>query len=83
MTDDDEVVRREIREIIPTDTMPDVNEPEPPKLSVTGALNVVKKKGLLGAITDDAWGPHVHLLMLLVIIFIMAVTIAIIQVATA
>ena len=83
MSDDDEVVRREIREIIPTDTMPDVNEPDPPLLSVTGALNVVKKKGLLGAITDDAWGPHVHLLMLLVIILIMAVTIAIIQTVTA
>jgi hypothetical protein len=79
---EEKVVRREIREIIPDDTMPEVNDPEPPELSVGGVLGVVRKKGLIGAISDDAWGPHVHLLMLISIIFIVAVVIAIIQVVT-
>lgn len=80
---DEKVIRRDIREIIPDDTMPEVNDPEPPELSIGGVLEVVRKKGLVGAISDDAWGPHVHLLMIISIIFIIAIVIAIIQAITA
>lgn len=79
VVEEEKSIRREIQEIIPTDTAPEVNDPEPPQLSISGVLNIVKKKGLAGALSDDAWGPHVHLVMLLVIIFLIAIGIAIIQ----
>jgi hypothetical protein len=77
--DKDAPVRRKVREIIPTDPSPEVFEDEPPKLTIGGVFGIVKKKGLLGALSDDAWGPHVHLVMLLIIIFFIAVGVALVQ----
>ncbi|UCH88027.1 MAG: hypothetical protein JSV49_07080 [Thermoplasmata archaeon] len=69
--------RRQVLEIRPKDPSPEVNDAEPPRYSLGGVLNTVKKKGLLEALADDAWGPHVHLTLLLtVIIFIAIVTVA-------
>jgi hypothetical protein len=75
--------RREIVEIRPKDPSPEINDPEPPKFSIGGVLAVVKKKGLLEAITDDAWGPHVHLVLLMSIVSIIAIIIAIVQFSSA
>jgi hypothetical protein len=74
--------RREILEIRPKDPSPEVNDPEPPELTIGGVLGIVRKKGLIGALSDDAWAPHVHLVMLLVIITMIAIGVAIIQLAT-
>jgi hypothetical protein len=79
VVEEETMTRRHIEEIIPTDTAPEVNDPEPPKLTIPGVMGIVKKKGLAGALSDDAWGPHVHLVMLLVIIFLIALGIALIQ----
>jgi hypothetical protein len=80
--DDEQSVRREILEIRPKDPSPEVFDPEPPELTIGGVLGIVKKKGLIGALSDDAWAPHVHLVMLLVIITMIAIGVAIIQLAT-
>ena len=44
VVEEETFIRREIQEIIPTDTAPEVNDPEPPQLSISGVLNIVKKK---------------------------------------
>lgn len=79
--DEDKTVKRDIQEIRPTDNLPDVDLAEPPKLTIGGVLDVIKKKGLVGAISDDAWGPHVHLIILLIIISLVAVSVGVIQFA--
>lgn len=80
--EDDKSIRREITEIRPTDPSPEVFGEEPPNFSLGGVLGIIKKKGLAGAHADDAWGPHVHLFIIMIIIFLIALGVAIVQFTT-
>ena len=74
--------RREIKEIRPKNPSPEINDPEPPTYSLSGVIGVIKKKGLNEAILDDAWGPHVHITLIISIIICIGLIVAAIQLST-
>ena len=81
-TEEEQSSKRRVLEIRPKNPSPEVNDDEPPKLTLGGVFSVIRKKGLLEALSDDAWGPHVHLVTILIIILMIAVGVAIIQFST-
>lgn len=50
---------------------------EPPEVSIGLLLDTFKKKGLVGALSDEELGPHTHLLMLLGLVTLISIIIGI------
>ena len=63
-----------------TDDASDVDEgshlQEPPALNVKNVIDVIKRKGYVGAMQDEAMGPHIHLITILGVVVIIAVVVA-------
>ena len=47
----------------------------PPSFNIGEILNTIKEKGLRGAMDDPRMGPHVHLFVILCIIFLVTIII--------
>ena len=47
----------------------------PPSFNIGEILETIREKGIRGAMDDTRMGPHVHLFVLLVIIFILTIII--------
>ena len=54
--------------------IPDV----PPEFSIGELITLFRELGISEALKDEAWGPHVHLLIILFTVFIIAILIGII-----
>jgi hypothetical protein len=56
---------------------------EPPEFSVFQIINMIRERGFSESIKDEAWGPHVHLMIILCTVFLIAIIIGVITLATA
>ena len=54
---------------------------EPPEFSIKAIISSFRTRGLLATMDDEALGPHVHLFLLLMIIFSLSIIIGISQFA--
>ena len=55
---------------------------EPPSLRPGTVLAVIKRKGLIGAMKDEAMGPHMHLLAILGVVVLIAISVGALSLAT-
>ena len=78
MAEEEETRTKTVVEIIPKNPSPEIHNDEPPKFSLNGVFTIIRKKGLMEAMSDDAWGPHVHLVMILIVITLIAIGVAIV-----
>ena len=62
---------------VPDQPIPD----EPPEFSIGKVLKLFRERSFSEVIKDEAWGPHVHLVLILFIVFVIAIVIGIIQLA--
>lgn len=52
-----------------------LDDPTPPSFNIRDILDTIKEKGLRGAMDDPRMGPHVHLFVILCIIFLVTIII--------
>lgn len=52
-----------------------MDDPTPPSFNIRDILDTIKEKGLRGAMDDPRMGPHVHLFVILCIIFLVTIII--------
>ena len=84
-SDDDDLI--EVKPLDPTapstseDSMyiPDQPIPEePPEFSIGEMIGMFRERSFSEILKDEAWGPHVHLLIILVTVFFIAIVIGVI-----
>jgi hypothetical protein len=51
---------------------------EPPALTFGNVVGVLRRKGFVGAMTDEAMGPHIHLITIIGIVVIISVVVGIV-----
>ena len=51
---------------------------EPPALNAANVMGVIRRKGFVGAMTDEAMGPHIHLVTILGIVVLIAIAVGIV-----
>jgi hypothetical protein len=54
---------------------------EPPDVSILGIISTFRTRGFIDTINDDILGPHVHLFLLLSIVFVITIFIGIASLA--
>ena len=64
---------------VPDQAIPD----EPPEFSVIKIINMFRERSFSEILKDEAWGPHVHLMIILCTVFLIAIIIGLITWATA
>jgi len=52
---------------------------EPPALNMTNVRGVIRRKGLIGALSDEGMGPHIHLMMVLSLVVVIAVGVGVVS----
>lgn len=83
-SDDDDLI-----EVKPLDTsapstsddsmyIPDNIPEEPPEFSIGEMIGMFRERSFSEILKDEAWGPHVHLLIILVTVFFIAIVIGVI-----
>jgi hypothetical protein len=60
---------------------PEVGD-EPPEVSIGTIINAFRTRGFMDTINDEVLGPHVHLFVLLSIVFLITIIIGIVQLAS-
>ena len=50
---------------------------EPPPLTPGNIADVIRRKGFVGAMQDEAMGPHIHLVTVLGVVVIIAIGVAV------
>jgi hypothetical protein len=52
---------------------------EPPEVSISSIISTFRTRGIIDTLNDEVLGPHVHLFLLLSLIFLIAIIVGIVQ----